>query len=710
MQTENSNQDTTSAGTTVVRGAQAAKNFVVPTDKKKLVGWLNEKKNQGRPIMPYNQMKLNMAFVLGYQWVTWDHRMRAYRRPTIDIQDPNTPVRISSNKIGGYVERTIAKLTKAVPEPQCRPVSDNDDDVDAARVGTRLLEHELMRLHWSAELQRFLFWPCTLGYGYMHPWWDASAGDVLDAGNDDVDSLSDGAVFEGEIKLDIVAPFELNVDPSALTMADARWCVRTTTMTREAAWEKYDVALAGGGARSLTHEVQALGSTGQVDPAHPAEEWVNVYQFWMKPCKAAPQGCVITWAGNEILEQQMKFPFDHGQLPFVQCDLIPGFSREGRTWVNDLIPLQTDYNDTLSREATIRRQLTPKYIGAVGQIDPQRVTSRVEVLTYVPGIVAAPPTLEMPSAQWATQFEMGMARDQNDMGERAGVNEASSGKAASTAPAASIMALQETDDTKNFLTATSLATFVQDLGSQILQLARQFWEEERTVRVWSDDNTLMAYRYMGADIDESLDVHVSAESALPQSKAARAQMFFELAKMFPNAFDIQTMMNLLEVPGVDLVTADLDVDTRLQWREISDLLDGGEPEVKPFHNHTIHLKILNTFRKSLDYLLLPALDQARFDAHAAVHEMLVLRQQGVNIQTPNPIMDQASMDQANSVYNGPGNGNASEPNPGPGNGGSPPASAMNDNGIASAAGIGGTGEPGYVPGTPIDQQAAAQGV
>ena len=704
MQTENSNQDTTSAGTVVLRGPMAAQQFQVPTDNQKLVGWLNEKKNQGRPIMPYNQMKLNMAFVLGYQWVTWDHRMRAYRRPTIDIQDPNTPVRISSNKIGGIVERTIAKLTKSVPEPECRPVSDDDADVDGARVGTRLLNHELDRLHWSTELQRFLFWPCTLGYGFLHPWWDAKAGDMLLADDGD----EEGSVFEGEIKLDILAPFELNVDPSALTMREARWAVRTTTMTREAAWEKYDVALTGGGARSLTHEVQALGSTGQVDPAHPAEEWVNVYQFWMKPCKAAPQGCVITWAGNEVLEKKMQFPFDHGELPFVQCDLIPGFSREGRTWVTDLIPLQTDYNDTLSREATIRRQLTPKFIGAVGQIDPQRITSRVEVLTYVPGIAASPPTLEMPNGAWAAQFEMGMNRDSQDMGERSGMNEASSGKAASTAPAASIMALQETDDTKNFLTATCLATAIADTGKQILQLARQFWTEERTVRVWSDDNSLAAYRYMGSDIDQNLDVHVSAESALPQSKAARAQLFLELQKIFPQAFDVQTLMNLLEVPGVDSVTAPIDLQTRLQRREISDMLAGGDPEVKPFHNHTAHLKVLNDFRCSLDYLLLDNEDQARFDAHAAIHEMLVLRQQGTQIATPNPIMDQKSMDQANEVFTGPA-GTGSEPDPSV-NAGSPPASAMNDSGIAAAAGIGGTGEPGQVPDVDMDQQAAAQGM
>lgn len=696
------------AGGAVVRGAAAAKTFKVPTDPDQLLFWLNQKREQGRPLMPYNQMKLNLAFVLGYQWVTWDHRMRAYRRPTIDIQDPNTPVRISANKIGGFVERTISKLTKTLPEAECRPVSDNDNDVDSARVGTRILAHEFDRLKWSSYLQRFLFWPASLGWGYVHVWWDPDAGKSV---GPDPDGELEGDIMEGEVCFDIVTPFDLHVDPSAETMDQARWAVRTTTMTREAAWEKFDVELTGGGARSLTHEVLALGSTGQVDPAHPAEEWVNVYQFWMKPCKAAPKGCVITWANQEILERK-DFPYEHGNLPFVQCDLIPGFTREGRTWVTDLIPLQTDYNDLLSRAATIRRQLTPKFIGAVGQVDPQRITSRVETLLYMPGVAATPPHYEAPNGAWAQQFEGGMGRDEADMAERAGINEASSGKAASTAPAASIMALQEADDTKMFLTATALAQFISEVGRQVLLLCRQYWREERTVRVWSDENTIAAYRYQGSDVDERLDVHVSAESTLPRSKAARTQLILELQQRFPGLLDPQTVMNLLEVPGTDLITRSLDEDTRLQWREIGQLLAGEEPVVRPFHNHLLHLKALNSFRKSLDYERLSETDQARFDAHAAVHEMLVLRQQGVQLPTPTPVMDPVALQQAAQVAAGPAGAFVPQSAPqAPPQAPQPPGgNSMSEPAIAQAAGIGqGAGTPGRVPNIPVDNQAAAQG-
>jgi hypothetical protein len=698
--------------TTASTSPQAAQSFKIPTEEKGLLQWLETKRSQGKAIQPQNQMKLNMAFYLGYQWVTWDHRMRAYRRPTVDIQDPNTPVRLSANKIGTHVRGHIAKLTKNVPEPQCRPVSNSDDDVSTARVGTRILVHELDRLNWQAELQTFLQWPEVVGWGYVHPWWDADAGDKVG----ELTGLKEGEdarVFAGDVCMDIVAPFELSVDPSSIKsdLSDAHWAIRTTTLTREAAWERWGVVLSGGSARSLSQEVHSLGAVGQSEPAAQSEDWVNVHQLWMVPCRAVPKGCVITWSGTSIIDKKMSYPYDHGMLPFIQCNQLPGLgTREGRTTTTDLIPLQTDYNDTLSREATIRRQMTPKLVHAIGQVDPQRITSRFESLPYMPGVAAEAPKLIMPDASWAQQFELGMNRDDRDMGEIVGANDASQGKSAASAAAATTMALQEADETKLSISATQLASFIEQVGAQILLLCKQYWAEERTVRVWSDDNILEAFRYQGADIDERLDVHISSESTLPRSKAARAQMFMELQARFPGLIDAQMLMNMLDVPGADLLTKSLDIDTRKQNREIGQLLLGEYPQVRPYDNHVIHLKVINDFRKSIDYENLPLEMQAHIDAHAAIHESLVLGQMGVQVPTPNPTQDPAALQQAQQAaagpaanpYNGMGGIGGMPPAPG---GNSPGPPGVNTPSLAQQAGIGGPGNPGRVPGIPLDTEA-----
>lgn len=694
-------------GTTVLRGPAAAKKFALPTDHDELIGWLEKKRTQGRTSFPLSQMKLNLAYYLGFQWVTWDSRMRTYQRPAIDPNSPTAPVRIAANKIAGIVERVIAKLTKDAPVPETRPVSDNDNDVGAARVGTRILAHECDRMEWRTRLQKFMFLPAIYGYGYRHIWWDPDAGDHV-GDDDDAKEGENAALFQGEVCMEDVPADQLIVEPSADTMEAATWCIRTSVITTEAAWEKWDVGLEGGAQRSLSSQIYSIGVS---DPAKTNAEWVEIHQLWMKPCKAAPNGVVVTWSGQTIIENK-KFPYDHGELPFVQCDLLPGIDRrEGRTFVNDLIPLQTDYNDNLSRMATIRRQLVPKYIFAVGQVDPQRITNRVEPMAYMPGVASERPHLEMPNAQWAQQFNEGANRDDVDMGDRAGINEASKGQTAASAPAAGIMALQDADDTKLNISATQLAQFIANQGRQILLLCKQYWDEERVVRVWSDENEIEAYRYSGADIDERLDVHVSTESALPRSKAARVQLIMELQARMPGLLDPQTFMNMLDLPGTDLITKSLDIDTRKQLRENSQLLRGEEPQIKPYDNHVIHIKVINDFRKSIDYENLPIEDQARFDAHAAVHEMLVLKQMGVAVPNPNPMVDPTAQAQAAQATAGPGGG-APPPGSAPQNAVQPPpphGPPMAPGTTRDLAGIGGAGNPGQIPGMPVDQQAAHMG-
>jgi hypothetical protein len=672
-----------------------------------LIAWANHKRRIGRAAVSDYQFRLNLAFVLSYQWVSWDIQKRAFAMPKTTLtDDPNAPVRLTSNKIAPALERWVAKMTKNLPEPECRPVSDNDDDLGAAKVGTRTLLSELNRLAWEAWLQRFLFKVGTYGMSYAHIYWNPKAGSAV--GKDPNPDADDDTLFEGQIEWEQVPAYELAVAPSADELRKAKWAVRTTTMLREDVWERWGVELPGGTAtRTIAQEVMALGNESHTEQA--IGEWVEVHQMWMLPSKAAPKGFVLTWSGQKVLEFKGKYPYDHGVLPFEQCDQLPGLvGRDGRTWVSDMIPLQIDYNDLLSRSATIRRQLVPKWIGPVGSIDPARVTNRVEVMLYRQ--VGEKPELMMPNAGWAQGFMEGMEKDENDMAERAGINDASAGRAASTAPAASILALQDADDTKLAISVTSLSKFIAGIGWQILMLARQFWDEERTVRVWSDEDILQVERYLGSDIDEQLDVHVSAESGMPKSKAAQVQMVMELAKMYPHDIGIQDVVRMLELPGFDFTVRSLDAQTRKQYREIGQMIAGMDCPVEAFDNHVVSLKVINDFRSTREYELLPVETKARIDAHAAIHESLVLHQMGIAVPTPDQTQNPEALAQGQRAQAGPGAGGGGNP----GAGGGQPPSPQPPPQTPSVQQLGGfgqgaAGQPGQIPGVPPDQQAASMG-
>lgn len=688
--------------------------FRPPPGKAGLTKWLEERLEKGKSVIPEFQMKLNLAFVLGHQWLVWDRNQRQFRRPRSRPDDPNAAVRITANKVGGVVERTVSKLTKNAPIPEVRPASDDENDLSAARVGTRILTHEMERLHWRKWLADFLFWPTTLGWSYAHVRWDPQAGEKIGNRRDPDGNVTDDPLHMGEVCLEKVPAFELVVDPNAMSMDEAKWCVWTRRMSAEAIFERYGVEIHDQGdfdsGRTLVQEVQSLADASY-DEAK--QEFIAVNQFWMVPCRAAPEGMVVTWTGREILEERRPFPYEHGKLPFIQCDLLPGLgTREGRTWVNDLIPLQVDYNDARSREATFRRQLAPKIIFPAGSIDPNRLTSRVEAIPYNP--TGQPPQAWDPPSNWMQMQEVVMQRASEEIGERAGSSEVSQGHAPSTMPAAAILALQEADDTKLAVSATNLADFTSRVGYQVLLLCRQFWREERTVRVYSEDATLDVRRYRGSDIQNRLDVHVTPESALPRSKSARVQLLMELQARGMFQGKPQEFVRALDLPGMDAIVRDMDLDEKRQAREISHMLEGQDAEVYPWDNHAVHLYKLNEFRKTVDYEMLDDETKGRIDAHASVHEGMLNPQMGVPTPGTN---DDPAMQQGGAV--GEGGPTAAGPYMDPLTGMPPNPTAVaagqtpspvTDDGIYKQAGIGqAAGQPGRVPGIPADNQASSMG-
>lgn len=689
--------------------------YAVPTDPEALVAWLDRKRASGKSTVPDIQLRQNLAFMLGHQWVVWNESKSRFDRPRSHRGDPNAPVRITANKIGGLVERSIAKLTRSAPLPEARPVSDSEDDVSTAKVATRILDHELYRLDWDEFLTAFYFWPTTLGWSYTHVWWDPKAGDK--AGSLEVDGQMQSA-FVGEVVSEEVPAFELAVDPNAKSMRQARWAVRSTTMTKEAIWEKWGKLPEGGApGRSLADDVYSLAEDASAPGRRSKEssESVLVHQLWLRPgSRAKHDGLVVTWAGKTILEGPAPFPYDHGRLPFIQWNLLPGVgTREGRTWVSDLIPLQVDYNDARSREAGIRRMLTPKLLAPTGSIDPRRVTSRVEVIDYAP--TGAPPTWAIPDSGWMAQYEAGMNRADQEMGDRAGQQDVSAGKAPSASmPAAAILALQEADDTRLAISAKELAKGIRETGWHILQLVRQFWTEERIVRTWSADGDLEVTRFQGGDVSEALDIHVSAESALPKSKAARAQLALELRQQ-GIITDPRMYIRLLDIPGTDFVSEALSIDAKQAHRENGTLMRGEQIAVQHFHNHMIHLEEHYKVMKEQWYEEAEESDPRRvaFDAHVAAHLELALGQLGV----PTPPGTEQTHDLVTPALGGPGGGPAYlDPMTGKPSdptrvaaGQEPSSLTRGHKGIRERARIGGPGNQGAVPGIDPDVQAAQTG-
>lgn len=655
------------------------RNFMVPTASDELIAWCNKKYSEGYDALPISQYRLNLAYATGRQWVAWDKAGKVFRKQTFDANDPNAPVVITVNKISPLQERTVAKLLKNAPEAEVRPITNDEDDVGAAKAATRILQSEFQRLQWEVKLMELCFWTTTHGVAYFHVMWEPSAGDVM--GQVDGENVTTGDVI-----LEAVPAEALVIAPGAKSLVDARWAIYTRAMSREDVWDKYGVVPTGDSA-SNTMTVQARMLQGTDRRAAATGDIVNVHQLWMRPWRGAPEGMVVTWSGATELERT-PWRYNNKKLPFMQCDLLPGLGTiEGRTWVSDLIPVQADYNDARSREAQIRRTLVPKVMSPMGAIEKDSYTSTVEVIEYAP--VGDKPSVHVPDSGWMRQYEESMNRADTEMGERAGISEVSSGKAGASMPAAAILALQEQDDTKLSISFKLLSDCIRGTAEYILGLVKQFWSEERLVRTYSEEGSLEVKYFSNSDISRPLDVTVSVETGIARSKSAMVQMGMDLW----NAGIIKDpayLLKLVQAPNTTFLLEALNVDTKQAERENEYLLLGEQVEVNAFDNHAVHIEVIDNLRKSEEYDKLRRAAKAgdpdsiaklsNIDAHAQIHyEMLAAK---------------APM-AAGMVPEGPP---AQSPE-------SPEASSA----IEDLAGIGGAGEPGAIPGVTPDEQAASMG-
>lgn len=607
--------------------------FVFPGDPVKSIAWLERKRKAAVEVRPDWRPKLNLAFFFGLQFLRREDFLRGKKstfRPNLTRR--NRPVRVAVNRLAAIIEHAVGSLTSNSLVPEVRPNTTNDDDVSAARAGTAILLHEHDRIDGLTLTQDALFWSIITGWAYDFCTWDASAGPVLPLTSPDGTDIQ---LPLGDISREIVPPFEIAVDPSGRRedLTDARYFVRSIALTKEEVWERYGRLPTGASTtQTVSDELSFFLELGDAlgRPIDRFRDFANrlvIHQLWHLPSRAAPNGLVATYSGQTVLDgfedgEWAPFPYEHGRLPITQLSFFPGLiRREGRTWTDDLVSMQADYNDSRSRVATIRRVMTPFLVTGHNTVDKNKLSNRVQVIEVKP-TTTLPPNFQLPDGRWATTFERGMERAENEMDARAGTGGAggiSGPQATSGLSAAALLALQEQSSRPLVVPAVRIARYLKRSWWQHLQLVRQFWTFPRIVATLSEESgRTEVRRFIGAELRHELDVHVSAEAALPRSKAARVQLATELLDR--ELIDPTTYFRFIDIAEFGVLSRTYNRAVAQANRENERLITGNQVPVRARHIHASHISAHTDLTMSREYEEASVEVQAVVDAHIQAHE------------------------------------------------------------------------------------------
>lgn len=569
------------------------------------------------------QWYFNLCFYFGKHWVEWAGQAQYDYTRLVESRPKSWQVRLVTNLIRPYVRREIAKLNSERPRGFVVPVSSDDDDIAAARAAETV--HGYITdsvLHLQTLHRRTDFWSVVCGTGFLKIWWDPEAEDTAmpefsETSPEGMDLPEPEGYGLGVLRGEAVSPFHMFVpDMETEDLEGQPWVAHCSVRTPDEVMRLYGIPIEAD-ANLVSDMIEDKMLRAANIRQQEARKGVLVKEMWIKPSMQFPEGAVVIWANHTLLYKEEGWPYEHGQYPFTKRIHVETGRFYGGSVIEDLIPLQVEYNKARSQLIENKNLMTaPQILAPKGSVDPTKWTSQPGlVVQYQPGFEAPRPLERVNLPAYVND---NIATIRTDMNEITSMHEVSKGQAPGSVEAATAIAyLQERDDA---LIATAIydkEMAVQRVGQQCLAVVVQFWDFPRLVRVTGRNEVFEAHLFAKADLRGSTDWRVVEGSGYPMSRAAKQAQILELLKM--GVLPPDSALQYLKMGETAKLWEELNIDKLQVERENVKMMQGVFAEVNLFDDDMIHIRTHDDYMKRQEFENLDPEIKAMLRYHVFVH-------------------------------------------------------------------------------------------
>lgn len=492
-------------------------------DEKQLVSEIQKKLDSVDDKAYQMQWYLNIAYYVGKQWIAYDQVNKRLFEPP---KDP-WKVRLVANRIQPIVRTELAKITKNKPIMDVVPASDDEDDINAAKLGDKVIDWLEYELKLQSKDRKNVTWGITCGMGYVKPFWNINKGVELEPGT-----------RQGDVDACIVSPFEIKFDPTAKEWSEVKWFCHEKVRDIDYIKEVYGVEVKPeqGLVNTNIYEAQLknLNNSWNTSTYKPVENSAMVREYWELPSTKHPLGRRITIASDKVLLYEEDIGFGENDkserelplFPFIHI-IVPG-RVHGMSVIENLIPIQREYNKSRSQVIEAKNLMA----------NPQWLVPNnclVSDITEEPGgEIFYNPSIGKPEKTQPGNIGIDVYKNIEQCIEEfyfiSGQQEVSHGSAPpGVTSGVAIGFLQEQDDTK---IAPSIWNFIEckrAYMSYLLKMIKYKYDVPRTIKLVGKDKETEVIEFMGSDLT-STDVRLQDSSMFEQSKSAKRQFVFDLIK------------------------------------------------------------------------------------------------------------------------------------------------------------------------------------
>lgn len=438
------------------------------------------------------------------------------------------------NHIAPTIEARIAKLDKRKPELRVRAFSDEDGDIKAAKLASGVLKFVQGRINFGECVSKAIVWSETCGSAFYKVAWDSKGGRQVA-----VDE-NDQPVYEGEVSVTVVPPFEIFPDRlDAEDISQVQSIIHAQAVTTRYIKEKFNVDIPGrniGGllgyaepsAGKLPQNTFGLNSIS-------FEDGEILLERYTRPNADFPEGKLEIAAGGKLLYEG-PLPFINGEkgergLPFVKQDCLhmPG-SFFGGSVIDRLIPVQRAYNTVRNRKHEFLNRLSMGVLTVEdGSVDTDELAEDGllpgKILVYRQG-GKAPEMLDCGSVP--TEFKDEEEWLEKEFAFVSGVSDLSqNSNPMRVTSATGLQLLLSQDESRLSATISSMERAMKDVARQILRLYRQFAGTARLMTLTGENKKTETYYFNAA----ALAVHdiefESEETTTPEEKRVTLLKLYE---------------------------------------------------------------------------------------------------------------------------------------------------------------------------------------
>ena len=443
-------------------------------------------------------------------------------------------VRITVNHMMNIARNIEARLVMANPKAVVMPASDSVEDVTKATGSEVALAYYWYSDKMRQKMSTAIRWLVQCGNVALHTYYEPGEQRAVTESVKEVEPGDDPSIVDGvqktakkpkvakvgNVRTEIVSPFDLFFELGAVSSAESRWVAIRTYSTRAELKDLYPDK------SEDIDRISADSSSGQGSDLDVPDGRIEVFEtYWRDGRHAISAGNTYLVAEHKAIYTR-KFPVQH----------IKYFTVEGALWgvgpMEQITDLQQLYNRSRTQiHANIRLMGNPPWlVPRTADIKKGMLFNKPGgVVHYTPGggIPTPAPPQQLPSHVLA---EPNVLRE--EMSDVAGAHGITLGRREpGVKSGVHARTLAEQDSSQMAVTRSSIEDALVEVYECVLMLMKEHYTESKVVRMMDNLGRAVWRSISRQNIVDDPEVHIDAPSMFVRDSLARDKQVLELAQL-----------------------------------------------------------------------------------------------------------------------------------------------------------------------------------